>query len=80
MLLIDEPATGLDTSTATHVLMAVRRRLPHAVLVLAMHEMPADYGALGRAWSEVPLDQRGQPVAGPEPGAGDHGAVGQPLR
>jgi hypothetical protein len=36
--------------------MAVRRRLPHAVLVLAMHELPADRAAVGCAWSEVPLD------------------------
>jgi ATP-binding cassette subfamily C protein CydC len=56
VLLIDEPATGLDISTGTHVLMGIRRRLPHAVLVLAMHELPADRGALGCAWSEVPLD------------------------
>jgi ATP-binding cassette subfamily C protein CydC len=55
VLLIDEPATGLDISTGTHVLMGIRRRLPHAVLVLAMHELPADRGALGCAWSEVPL-------------------------
>jgi ATP-binding cassette subfamily C protein CydC len=37
VLLIDEPTTGLDISTATNVLAAVRRRLPHAVLVMAMH-------------------------------------------
>jgi ATP-binding cassette subfamily C protein CydC len=37
VLLIDEPTSGLDTSTATNVLAAVRRRLPHAVLVMAMH-------------------------------------------
>src|SRR5260370_2105 len=55
VLLIDEPATGLDSSTGTHVLMAIRRRLPHAVLVLAMHELPADRAAPGCAWSEVPL-------------------------
>jgi ATP-binding cassette, subfamily C, bacterial CydC len=56
VLLIDEPTIGLDISTATHVLMAIRRRLPHAVLVLAMHELPADRAALGCAWSEVPLN------------------------
>jgi ATP-binding cassette subfamily C protein CydC len=56
VLLIDEPTTGLDTRTGTHVLTAIRRRLPHTVLVLAMHEPPADRDALGRAWSEVPLD------------------------
>jgi ATP-binding cassette subfamily C protein CydC len=57
VLLIDEPTTGLDTSTGTHVLMAIRRRLPHAVLVLAMHELPADPDALGCEWSTVSLDQ-----------------------
>jgi ATP-binding cassette subfamily C protein CydC len=56
VLLIDEPTTGLDTSTGAQVLMAVRRRLPHAVLVLAMHELPADPDALGAAWSTVSLD------------------------
>jgi ATP-binding cassette, subfamily C, bacterial CydC len=56
VLLIDEPTTGLDTSTGIHVLMAIRRRLPHAVLVLAMHELPADPEALGCAWSTVSLD------------------------
>jgi ATP-binding cassette, subfamily C, bacterial CydC len=56
VLLVDEPTTGLDTSTATHVLTAVRRRLPDAVLVLAMHEPPADARALGPAWSTVSLD------------------------
>jgi ATP-binding cassette, subfamily C, bacterial CydC len=55
VLLIDEPTTGLDISTGTHVLMVIRRRLPHAVLVLATHKLPAD-GALGSAWSEVSLD------------------------
>ncbi|MDQ1655020.1 MAG: ATP-binding cassette, subfamily bacterial CydC [Cryptosporangiaceae bacterium] len=55
-LLIDEPTTGLDTSTAAHVLIAVRRRLPDAVLVLAMHELPADTAALGSTWSAVSLD------------------------
>ncbi len=56
VLLIDEPTTSLDIRTGTHVLMAIRRRLPHAVLVLAMHKLPADRGALGCAWSEVSLD------------------------
>jgi ATP-binding cassette subfamily C protein CydC len=56
VLLVDEPTTGLDTRTATHVLMAVRRQLPHAVLVLAMHEPPADPDAVGFAWSTVSLD------------------------
>jgi ATP-binding cassette subfamily C protein CydC len=56
VLLIDEPTTGLDTSTATDVLVAVRRRLPDAVLVLAMHELPAEPAALGPAWTSVSLD------------------------
>jgi ATP-binding cassette, subfamily C, bacterial CydC len=56
VLLIDEPTTGLDTSTATHVLKAIRRRLPHAVLVLAMHEPPAAPDPLGSAWSTMSLD------------------------
>jgi ATP-binding cassette subfamily C protein CydC len=55
VLLIDEPTTGLDTRTATHVLQALRRRLPAAVVVLATHEPPADPAALGRAWSTVSL-------------------------
>jgi ATP-binding cassette, subfamily C, bacterial CydC len=56
VLLIDEPTTGLDTSTAAHVLKAIHRRLPHAVLVLAMHEPPAAPDPLGSAWSTMPLD------------------------
>ena len=58
VLLIDEPTTGLDTSTGTHVLMTIRRRLPLAVLVLAMHELPANPDALGPAWSTLSLDRR----------------------
>jgi len=56
VLLIDEPTTSLDIRTGTHVLTAIRRRLPHAVLVLGMHKLPTDRGALGCAWSEVSLD------------------------
>jgi ATP-binding cassette subfamily C protein CydC len=56
VLLVDEPTAGLDTNTATAVLAAVRRRLPHAVLVLAVHELPADPQALGPVWSAVSLD------------------------
>ena len=56
VLLIDEPTTGLDTATATEVLSAMRRRLPRAVLVLAMHELPPDPEVLGSAWSSVVLD------------------------
>jgi ATP-binding cassette subfamily C protein CydC len=56
VLLIDEPTTGLDFRTAGHVLTAVRRRLPHAVLVLAMHELPAVPDSVGRPWSTTSLD------------------------
>jgi ATP-binding cassette subfamily C protein CydC len=38
VLLIDEPTTGLDADLGANVLATVRRQLPHAVLVLAMHE------------------------------------------
>jgi ABC-type transport system involved in cytochrome bd biosynthesis fused ATPase/permease subunit len=55
VLLIDEPTTGLDIRTGTHVLMAMRGRLPQAVLVPAMHELSADRGALGPAWSAISL-------------------------
>jgi ATP-binding cassette subfamily C protein CydC len=56
VLLIDEPTTGLDTSTGTHVLTAIRARLPDAMLVLAMHEAPADPDAVGSGWTTVSLD------------------------
>ncbi|TCN41659.1 ABC transporter family protein [Kribbella orskensis] len=56
VLLIDEPTKGLDAGTGNHVLMALRRRLPDAVLVLAMHAPPADPDILGCAWSTVSLD------------------------
>jgi ATP-binding cassette subfamily C protein CydC len=56
VLLIDEPTTGLDSITGHHVLVALRRRLPDAVLVLAMHEPPADPEVLGTASSTVSLD------------------------
>jgi ATP-binding cassette, subfamily C, bacterial CydC len=49
VLLIDEPTTGLDANTATHILAVVRERLPRAVLVLAMHEPPTDPTVLGLA-------------------------------
>jgi Cytochrome bd terminal oxidase subunit I len=55
-LLINEPTTGLDASTGTHVLMAIRRRVPLVVLVLVMHELPADPDVLGLAWSTLSLD------------------------
>ncbi|WP_410790050.1 ATP-binding cassette domain-containing protein [Kribbella sp. C-35] len=53
VLLIDEPTTGLDPDTATQVLHAVRRRLPQAVLVVAMHAPPADTQPLGPHWTTV---------------------------
>jgi ATP-binding cassette subfamily C protein CydC len=56
VLLIDEPTTGLDTATGAHVLAAIRGRLPHAVLVLAMHEVPADPDGPGSGWTSVSLD------------------------
>jgi ATP-binding cassette subfamily C protein CydC len=42
VLLIDEPTSGLDAQTATQVLAATRERLPRAVVILAVHEAPAD--------------------------------------
>ncbi len=42
ILLIDEPTTALDADTAAKTLYAVRDELPHAVLILAMHEPPRD--------------------------------------
>ncbi|MGI5430187.1 ATP-binding cassette domain-containing protein [Streptomyces sp. CA-179760] len=57
VLLIDEPTTGLDTRTAARVLAAVRRRLPRAVLVLALHEVPAAVETWGWAWSRARLDR-----------------------
>jgi ATP-binding cassette, subfamily C, bacterial CydC len=56
LLLIDEPTAGLDARTATGVLTAIRRRLPHAAIVLAMHEPPTVPGALGPGWTAVSLD------------------------
>jgi ATP-binding cassette, subfamily C, bacterial CydC len=56
LLLIDEPTAGLDARTATAVLTAIRRRLPHAAIVLAMHEPPTVPGALGPGWTAVSLD------------------------
>lgn len=47
VLIIDEPVTSLDEATGMHVIGAIRRRLPSAVLVIGMHEMPADPGPLG---------------------------------
>jgi ATP-binding cassette subfamily C protein CydC len=56
VLLIDEPTTGLDAGTGDHVLAALRRRLPRAVLVLALHSLPAVPGVLPCAWTTVSLD------------------------
>jgi ATP-binding cassette subfamily C protein CydC len=56
LLLVDEPTTGLDAGTAAQVLMAVRRRLPNTVLVLAMHEWPTEQRSLHPAWSTVSMD------------------------
>jgi energy-coupling factor transporter ATP-binding protein EcfA2 len=56
VLLIDEPVTGLDALTASRVLATVRQRLPQAVLILAMHELPADTSVLGPGWTVIPLD------------------------
>jgi ATP-binding cassette, subfamily C, bacterial CydC len=56
VLLIDEPTTGLDAAAGTHVLAAIRRRLPRAALILALHQLPADTSALGPAWTVAPLD------------------------
>ncbi len=58
VLLIDEPTTGLDTSTATYVLAAIRRRLPRAVVVLAMHETPADLQLRASVSTRLSLDRR----------------------
>ncbi|MFG1815456.1 ATP-binding cassette domain-containing protein [Kribbella sp. NPDC049174] len=56
VLLIDEPTTGLDTATARQVLPAVRRRLPRAVLVVAMHEPAVDTQSLGPHWTTVSVE------------------------
>jgi ATP-binding cassette, subfamily C, bacterial CydC len=56
VLLIDEPASGLDAPTAAHVLTAIRRRLPRAALIVSMHRPPGGPAAPGHAWSEVSLD------------------------
>jgi ATP-binding cassette, subfamily C, bacterial CydC len=60
VLLIDEPATGLDAATANVALTEVRRRLPSAVLVVAMHELPPDPEVLGSGWSSEALDGSGR--------------------
>ena len=55
VLLVDEPTTALDPVTAGQVLTALRRGLPHAVLVLAMHVAPG--GSLpDPTWSTISLD------------------------
>jgi ATP-binding cassette subfamily C protein CydC len=57
VLLVDEPTTGLDADTAERVLAAVRRRLPHAVLVLAIHRESGDREIPDSTWSRISLDQ-----------------------
>jgi ATP-binding cassette, subfamily C, bacterial CydC len=57
VLLIDEPVTSLDAVTASQALAAARQRLPRAVLILAMHALPADTSVLGPDWTAMPLDQ-----------------------
>jgi ATP-binding cassette subfamily C protein CydC len=37
ILLLDEPTEGLDAATARAVLYGVRRALPHALIIVAMH-------------------------------------------
>jgi ATP-binding cassette subfamily C protein CydC len=59
VLLVDEPTTGLDTVTGIAVLAAIRRRLPHASIVLTMHQPPEDPEVLGPNWTTVSL---GDPV------------------
>ncbi len=56
VLLIDEPTTGLDPSTATQVLTDVRHRLPHATLILAMHQPPPAPDTPGSACLRLSLD------------------------
>ena len=56
VLLIDEPVTGLDAATATQVLAAIRARLPHAIIILATHELPGRPDVLGPALTTVPLN------------------------
>ena len=38
VILLDEPTEGLDAATATQTLAAVRRRLPEATIVAAVHD------------------------------------------
>ncbi|HEY3671252.1 MAG TPA: ATP-binding cassette domain-containing protein [Acidimicrobiia bacterium] len=59
VLLIDEPTTGLDAETADHVLGAIRRRLPRAVVVYAMHELPTAPHSLGPVIWPISLDAVG---------------------
>jgi ATP-binding cassette subfamily C protein CydC len=48
ILLLDEPTEGLDPATATAVLRAVRRHLPEAAIIAAMHK-GADHPIFDRA-------------------------------
>ena len=56
VLFVDEPTTALDAETADHVLDAIRRHLPGAVIVYAMHELPAEPQSLGPVCLLVSLD------------------------
>jgi ATP-binding cassette subfamily C protein CydC len=62
VLIVDEPTSGLDDRTAARVLRAIRDRLPRAVVVLAMHELPD--GLLAAGASTVWLGQRAAPGDG----------------
>jgi ATP-binding cassette subfamily C protein CydC len=57
VLLVDEPTTALDDATADHVLAAIRQRLPRAVVVYAMHELPAQTQSLGPMFLPLSLDR-----------------------
>lgn len=47
ILLLDEPTEGLDAATANHVLHGLRRALPEAAILCAMHRH-ADHAIFGR--------------------------------
>jgi ATP-binding cassette subfamily C protein CydC len=57
VLLIDEPTAALDGITAEHVLEGVRRRLPDAILIYAMHQPPPGWQLGGCAWTTLSLDE-----------------------
>jgi ATP-binding cassette subfamily C protein CydC len=60
VLLIDEPTAALDPDTADRVLAGVRRRLPHAVLVITVHDGSRASGRPDLAWSRLSLDSSGR--------------------